>query len=222
LLPEAIDKYRAALAIEPSNVEALNNWGDILFQVARAKKGGESEKLFQQAEEKYQAALAHNPSYPRSFFNWGWILMEKAKLQTGKDREESLTKSAENFEAALKLKPNMVKAQVYWGTCLLELSKMKKGINAHPLLASAQKKFMTAEELVPGSSAYHIARIMALLGNESSCREWLEKCAELNLLPAGDVLLNEKDFALVLNSKWFKQLTEPIPTPNPTPDSQDK
>lgn len=222
LLAEAIDKYRAALAIEPSNVEVLNSWGDILFQVARAKKGEESEKLFQQAEEKYQAALAQNPSYPGSFFNWGWILMEKAKLQKGKDREKSLTKSAENFEAALKLKPNMAKAQLYWGTCLLELSKLKKGINAHPLLASAQKKFMLAEELVPGSSAYHIARLMALLGNESGCRDWLGKCTELNILPAEDVLLSENDFTLVLNSKWFKQLTESDTAKTPTPGNPDK
>ncbi len=77
---------------------------------------------------------------------------------------------------------------------------------------------MAAEALVPGSGAYHIACLMALLANESGCCEWLGKHTELNVLPEKEILLNETDFALVLNSKWFKQLTEPAPAP----ESQNK
>ncbi|MCH8156616.1 MAG: hypothetical protein IID18_02505, partial [Nitrospinae bacterium] len=86
------------------------------------------------------------------------------------------------------------------------------GINAHPLLANAKKKFLAAEEFMPGSGAYNLARLMALLGNESGCREWLEKCTELDALPSNEILLGEADFTLVQNSKWFRLLAGPKDT----------
>ena len=53
---------------------------------------------------------------------------------------------------------------------------------------------------------------MALLGNESGCREWLEKCTELDALPSNEILLRETDFSLVQNSKWFRLLANPEET----------
>ncbi len=205
-LERAAEKFKAALNAEPEYIEALINLGTVLFRIAQNKEPEEADKLFTEAEEKYQAALSIQPNYPEASNNWGWILMQKAKRLEGKASEAVYKQAADVFKQTVDLNPEMHEAQLNWGVCLMEQAKTQKGINVHPFLVNAKKKLLAAETLSPGSGAYQLARVMALLANETGCREWLEKCKAQDTLPDRDTWMNEIDFLSVRESKWFKTL----------------
>ena len=214
LLNLATEKFQTALESRPDNAEALTHWGTALFQLAQSKEYTEAEPLYKMAEEKYREALDIQPNHPKAFNNWGWILLQKAKSAQGRDTvKDSLFKqAADKFKSAVELDPEMQEAMLNWGTTLMEQAKTKRGIEVHPFLANAKRKLQQAEDMEPGSGSYHLARLMALLANETGCREWLEKCKELGTLPQQKVWRNEPDFIHVKNSKWFTNLM-PIEPP---------
>jgi tetratricopeptide (TPR) repeat protein len=205
-LERAVEKFKAALEAQPEYAEALINLGSVQFRLAQSKKPKEAEALYKEAEKKYQAALSIQPNYPEAYNNWGWILLQKAKRLTGKEAEPMYKQAADVFKQAVDINPEMHEALLNWGVCLMEQAKTKKGINVHPCLVNAKKKLQSAEALAPGSGAYQLARVMALLANETGCREWLEKCKAENSLPDREVWMNENDFLSVRESKWFKTL----------------
>ncbi len=205
-LNQAAEKYRAALDIDSQNAEALSNWGTVLFRLAQRKDFPDTAKLYKAAEEKYQAALVVKPAYPEAYNNLGWILAQKALSGNEKDTETLFNKAGENFAAAIDLNPEMSHAWINWGLALMEQAKTKKGIHVHPFLANAKKKLQKGEALDPGSGSYPLARLMALLANETGCKEWLEKSRQLGSLPHQDIWMNEPDFDNVHESKWFKSM----------------
>ncbi len=206
LLNQAAEKYRAALEMDPQNAEALSNWGNVLFKLAQRKDFPDTKKLYRMAEEKYQAALAINPTYMEAFNNLGWILTHKAINGNVDDPEALFNKASENFQQAVEINPELSSAYINWGNALMEQAKTKKGINVHPFLANAKKKLLRGEELDPGSGSYQLARLMALLANETGCREWLMKSKEQGVLPNSNIWMNEPDFDSVRESKWFKKM----------------
>ena len=82
----------------------------------------------------------------------------------------------------------MSQAYINWGMALMEQAKTKKGIHVHPFLANAKKKLQKGEDLEKGSGSYALARLLALLANESGCKEWLEKSKALGDLAASGYL----------------------------------
>jgi Tfp pilus assembly protein PilF len=214
LLSQAGEKFQAALDVRPDNADALNQWGSALFKLAQSRDFKEAEEYYSQAEEKYQAALDIQPNFADAFNNWGWILLQKAKGFEGKerDRDPLFKQASDKFKAAIEIDPDNSEAHLNWGATLMEHAKTKRGIEVHPLLSNAKRKFQQAEELSPGSGSYLIARLMALLANETGCREWLQKCKELRTLPEYEVWTKEQDFAYVRNSKWFTSLLPPVQT----------
>jgi tetratricopeptide (TPR) repeat protein len=214
LLSQAGEKFQAALDIRPDNADALNQWGTALFKLAQSKDYKEAEEFYCQAEEKYQAALDIQPNFAEAFNNWGWILLQKAKGFEGKDKDRDplFKQASEKFKSAIDIDPNNWEAYINWGASLMDHAKTKRGIEVHPLLSNAKRKFLQAEELLPGSGAYLLARLMALLANETGCREWLQKCKKLGALPEYEVWTKEQDFTYVRNSKWFTNLLPPVQT----------
>ena len=206
LLNQAAEKYRAALDVDSQNAEALSNWGNVLFRLAQRKDFPDTKKLYKMAEEKYRAALAINPTYIDAFNNLGWILTHKAINEEVENPEAMFNQASDNFQQAVEINPNLGSAYINWGTALMEQAKTKKGINVHPFLANARKKLLRGEELDPGSGSYQLARLMALLANETGCREWLEKSKQQGVLPHSNIWMNEPDFDSVRESKWFQKL----------------
>lgn len=206
LLTQAMEKYRAALNIQPQFTQALKNWGTVLFHLAEKMDSPDADRLYAQAEEKYQAALNLQPSFPEVFMNLGLILSKKAGRQKDDQSDQLYKQAGENFQKALEFNPEYTDAFLQWGIALMEQARTKRGINTHTLLVNAKKKFQSAEKLRPGSGSYYLARLMALLANESGCREWLEKCGKLDFLPDRKTVLGEPDFMTVRDSKWFKKL----------------
>ncbi len=71
-LDAAIGAYKTALALKPTQVEALNNLGS-----AYAQKG-----QFDAAIESFQAALALKPNYTRAQGNLGSVYVKQGRLDT--------------------------------------------------------------------------------------------------------------------------------------------
>jgi len=205
-LDHAAEKYKAALAIEPQNAEALSQWGTILFQMAQRKDFPDTARLLKMAEEKFQTSLKIKPANPETYNNLGWILAQNAIKGDDKNKDALFTRAGGNFQAAIELQSDMSEAHINWGMALMEQAKTKKGIHVHPFLANAKKKLQKGEELAPGSGSYTLARLLALLANESGCKEWLEKSKALGTLPHQDIWMHEPDFDNVRESKWFKTL----------------
>ncbi len=206
LLMQAEEKFKAAVGINPNGHEALNHLGNLLMQQSKNSSPPQSENLFKEAVENYKKALAIKPDYPEALLHWGSSLFKLAQGKEGEEAEEMFAQAAEKMEAALKIQSENHEVLITWGLVLMEQAKTKKGINAHPLLVDAKKKFQSAEDLKPGSGAYHMARLMALLANESGCREWLERCRELGVLPNQDHLQKDPGLVSIRDSKWFKLL----------------
>jgi tetratricopeptide (TPR) repeat protein len=120
LLAEAAEKYRAAVTIKPSMTAGLNNWGNALADLARIKKGEDSDALFSQAAEKYQAALAAKPDMAEALVNWGNALLDQGGMKTGELREQLFSEAADKYQAALAIRPDMPEAFFKWGNVLLE------------------------------------------------------------------------------------------------------
>ncbi len=205
-LDHAAEKFKAALAIEPQNAEALSQWGTILFQMAQRKDYPDTARLLKMAEEKFKTSLAIKPANAETYNSLGWIQAQNAIKEDEKGKDALFSRAGENFQTAVELQPDMGQAYINWGLMLMEQAKTKKGIHVHPFLANAKKKLQKGEDLDPGSGSYPLARLLALLANESGCKEWLEKSKVLGALPHQDIWMHEPDFDNVRESRWFKTL----------------
>jgi len=205
-LDHAAEKFKAALAIDPENAEALSQWGTILFQMAQRKDYPDTARLLKMAEEKFQTSLKIKPANAEIYNSLGWILAQNAIKGEEKDKDALFSRAGGNFQSAVELQTDMSAAYINWGMALMEQAKTKKGINVHPFLANAKKKLQKGEDLEKGSGSYALARLLALLANESGCKEWLEKSKALGALPHQDIWMHEPDFDNVRESRWFKTL----------------
>ena len=208
-LTKAIEKYKNALAIKSDHLRALSAWGNALYESAVIKGGKEAEALYTQAEEKFRTALKAQPNDYRALCHWGSILNKRGLGEPAGKGDPYFLKAQKCFNTALEIKVDYPEALLGISDSLIERARTKKGINVHPLLTEAKTKLARAEELQPGSSAFNMALIMALLANESECKSWLKKCSEYGALPDGDSLMNDSRLANMRESKWFKALAAP-------------
>jgi tetratricopeptide (TPR) repeat protein/NAD-dependent SIR2 family protein deacetylase len=202
----AIEKYKAALAIKPDYHYALNGWGIALSEQAKNKQGDEADRLFDLAVEKYKAALAIKPDYHYALNGWGIALRNQAENKQGDEASRLFELAVEKYKAALAIKPDFYEALNGWGIALSDQAKNKQGNEAGKLFAQASEKFLQVESMAPGHSAYNLACLNALMGNETGCREWLEKSSKHGKLPTIQHILADSDLDSVRELDWFKKL----------------
>lgn len=89
-MKEAIEKYRAAVEINPNNFEALNNLGFSLCQMDQ----------FDEAIEINCRAIRLNPSVPGAYYHLGLAL----------DRSGRTHEAVPEYREAIKLDPDLVEA----------------------------------------------------------------------------------------------------------------
>jgi hypothetical protein len=130
---------------------ALNNWGNLLLDLAKMKTGQEADQLFTAAQKKYQAALAIKPDIPESYCQWGNVLLDWAKTKTGEEADQLFMAAQEKYQAALAIKPDMYGALNNWGNLLLDQGKTKTGQEADQLFTAAQEKYSAAFDIEPGT-----------------------------------------------------------------------
>jgi len=65
---------------------------------------------------------------------------------------------------------------------------------------------LKAELISPGSATYNIACWCAIRGQEDECKEWLEKCLGLVVMPSRQHLEKDQDLERVRERPWFKAI----------------
>lgn len=112
------------------------------------------------------------------------------------------------YQAALKIKPYNHEALYDWGLTLHDQAKTKTGEEADRLFAQSKDLFLKAESILPGISAYNIACWCAIRGQEDECKEWLEKCLGLVLMPSRQHLEKDQDLERVREKPWCKAILD--------------
>jgi tetratricopeptide (TPR) repeat protein len=120
LFEQSIEKYQAALTIQPNMPEALLNWGIALFKLARLQQNSE---LFEQCIKKYQAVLAIQPDNHEALYGWGTALSDLAQLQ---QKPELFEQSFEKYQATLAIQPDKHNAFYGWGVALSGLAQQQQ------------------------------------------------------------------------------------------------
>ena len=202
----AVEKYQAALKIKPDKHEALYNWGLALCKQAETKTREKADRLFAQAVEKYQAALKIKPDMYEALNNWGLALCKQAETKTGEEADRLFALAGEKCQAALKIKPDYHEALNNWGLALYRQAETKTGEEAGHLFAQSKDLLLKAESILPGISAYNIACWCAIRGQEDECKEWLEKCLNLKVMPSRQHLEKDNDLENIREKPWFKAI----------------
>jgi len=158
-IPEAIDKYRRALAIDPIMPEVLNNLGaayqstkrqtearDAFYQAIVLQPGfseahnnlGNALKALGEndaAIEAYRNALATNPRFAPAEFNLGNTLQAAGRLEEAKNA----------FQRALGIRPNYPKAENNLGNVLKALGRLDEAVAAYHRAIALQPGYANAE-----------------------------------------------------------------------------
>src|SRR3989304_1706041 len=206
LFAQAVEKYQAALKIKPDMYEALYNWGLALCKQAETKTREKADRLFALAGEKCQAALKIKPDKHEALNNWGLALYRQAETKTGEEADRLFALAGEKFHASIKIKPDYHEALNNWGLALYRQAETKTGEEAGHLFAQSKDLLLKAESILPGISAYNIACWCAIRGQEDECKEWLEKCLNLKVMPSRQHLEKDNDLENIREKPWFKAI----------------
>jgi hypothetical protein len=134
------------------------------------------------------------------------VCYEQAKRKSGAAKSRLLGSALQQAREAQKLKPGYFNAIVTWGAILLEQAEARPGAEASRLFRQAQKKLLAAETLVPGSGAYNLACMSAVLGDETACRQWLEKSRRSGQLPVLEFIRQDPDLKKYRKKRWLQKL----------------
>jgi hypothetical protein len=74
----------------------------------------------------------------------------------------------------------------------------------------AREKLLEAERLRPGSGAYNLACVAALLGDATEAARWLELLESMGQRPSVEKMAAEKDFARVRDQPEFASFLESL------------
>jgi predicted O-linked N-acetylglucosamine transferase (SPINDLY family) len=107
-LDEAVVHYQRALALDPSYLDALYNYSNVLLKLRR----------YDDAVTHYDRALALVPRFAEAFNNRGHALFE-----LGRPRQ-----ALADFEQALAIKPDFAAALANRGTALIEHKQYEEGV----------------------------------------------------------------------------------------------
>lgn len=120
------------------------SWANYLGDLAKTKKGKESDELFHQSFEKFKLSLKIDPNKHEAYNSWGSYMGDFAKTKTGNEKEELYYESFDKYKKAIEIKPNYESAYYNWGTQLAELAITKSGKEADILFNQCFEKFEEA------------------------------------------------------------------------------
>ena len=132
-LDEAATEFRAALAIDAGNPQALAGLGHVL-----ARKGD-----LEGAKAAYREVLSGDPGHGIAHAELGEILLGQG----------AAAEARTHLERAVQLSPELADAQASYGTVLAQEGRF----------AEAAEAFARALKLAPTAAALHLARARALL-----------------------------------------------------------
>ncbi|MGE0200300.1 MAG: tetratricopeptide repeat protein [Candidatus Melainabacteria bacterium] len=110
-LDQAIEQYRAAIAIDPGFIYAYNNLG-LLY---------EQRKQYREAEGAYAAALKYDPTYNFARLNLGNLLAEQDKMD----------QAVKMYEDVLTVEPHNAWAHLYMGNAFFKQGNYKRAVESY-------------------------------------------------------------------------------------------
>tara|TARA_X000000368_G_scaffold194820_1_gene153723 strand:+ start:3988 stop:6657 length:2670 start_codon:yes stop_codon:yes gene_type:complete len=123
-LPEAIDAYGQAIAINPNYVEAHNNMGNALMDMGK----------LEESIEAYQTAISINPDYIEAHNNLGNVLGEYGRLDD----------AVEAYNAAISLKLDHAEALNNVGNIFQKQKKLDEAIDSYQRAISINPNYAEA------------------------------------------------------------------------------
>jgi len=165
-------------------------------------------KDYESADDCYRQIVEELKEYKDShvYYNWGTALLKLAENKEGTEAEEFFKQACDKFQKALDIKPYLCEAYNNWGIALSYLAKLKGGKDAEDLLKQAEEKCLKAESIKTGGSAYNLACIYALRGNEEKCQQWLKVGEKAGTLTTREDAMADDDLKSVRDKDWFKKL----------------
>ena len=200
---EANDKYRRAHSTSPEQYQTLLGWGNVLLEWSRTKKREEAVRLIGLATEKFHAAHIVKPNSDDVLNNWGSALADQAKSAEGDSANVLFSEAVDKYRAALTAKPGRKDTLRNLGTVLMEWAKTKTGEEADHFFEQAGEIFAQLEWEDPGFTAYNLACLNALRGQEAGCRQWMEKGRQLGTLPDRYYVMNDPDLVQYQGREWL-------------------
>lgn len=206
LFTQSCEKYEAAITIEPDHYDAWDGWGICLTEQAKIKREDEADKLFAQSYEKYKKALEIKPDGYLTWNNWGTALSQQAKTKRGEEADKLFNECYEKYEQSLRINPEDFSIWNNRGGALLYQAQKKGGKEKQRLLDEAKEKLQKAESFRPGSSAYNLACLYAVLGDENECERWLKTGESARTLVTREHAMSDLDLQSMHEKKWFKEI----------------
>jgi len=192
-------------------------------QVAKARKseGGLAEQLYKGAYQGFASVVVDNPMLSEALYNWGFALLHEAEGQPSPLAKETLENAIAKFSFCLLIAPNYLGAAIDGGVAYLELARISQDEAKPQLYKMAQTFFENAGRIQKGSSAYNLACIHAIKGDEPACLEALQLAKDSGSLPDEPAILKDPDLLAVHEQPWFKEFIATLsiqPEPEPKPE----
>ncbi len=195
-----------------SSIKKRSTLDAAIKQVAQARKseGGKAEQLYKGAYQGFGSVIADNLILSEALYHWGFALLHQAKTQTQEQAIETLEDAISKFSFCLLTAPHYLGAAIDGGVAFMELARISPEDSKSYLYKMARQFFEKAGDIQKGSSAYNLACIFALSGDEEACQAALQHAREHGSLPEEQLILQDADMQAVLDKPWFKEFLEQL------------
>ena len=129
-----------------------------------------------------------------------------ARRATGSEAERLFREACAKYEQAVAIKPDDHEALDNWGNTLLEMAKVAEPPIRESLFEQAAQKLIEAEKVRPGTGAYNLACVYALLGRAEPAEHWLRQSYAHKSLPTRSHLEADTDLDPVRHLPWFAEI----------------
>lgn len=200
LWKKADSYYDVSLKLNPKTIDACNYWG--MSHIKRAdifltSDAHRARNSFSSASDKFQLSLEIDPENLDALISMAGSCSEEAKIAE-EEGDFSVAKalwkkSIAATEKALILASDHFYVYRRYGLTCLEQSRNKNNEDKKNLLKKAETMFLKSEEILSGSSSYDIACVFSHFEDTDSTIYWLNKAAELKMLPPRSHIETDRD-----------------------------
>ncbi len=176
-----------------------------LVAKARKNQGENSEQLYREAYLGFASVVADNLLIAEALYHWGFALLHEAKAQDPETAASTLLDAIDKFTFCLLARPEYLGAAIDGGVAYMELARLHPDADKPGLYAAARDFFEKAGAIQKGSSAYNLACIHALNGDEEACLAALRLAGQSGCLPDESMILQDADLASVVDKDWFTE-----------------
>ncbi|MDR2077045.1 MAG: hypothetical protein LBP61_08995 [Desulfovibrio sp.] len=121
-------------------------------------------------------------------------------------KRELLFLAATLYQQALEEDPSKSWLWNAWGIALSRLAQLPSLAGREAVFLLARDVFLWEEAMRPGSEAYNLACVFALMGRIEDCRRWLERAGSFKALPSRLHMQTDSDLDPVRHLPWFSKI----------------